>query len=335
MASYNGDGTQANPYLIETPEQMRDAFQGGGGHYEVIKNIDMGGMDMGGYFSATSWIDGKGHVVSNAGQSGSSLYNDFNGRLYNLHVQFIKTGPYEISRIVGDDYGFFENVRFEFMDGQIQSWAQFRIYGDRIGSCTGVIINEYHGSDRTTYWCNSGNTKIDVSATDTDPASYPGIDSNVWDITGGSVPVLIPQSGDYSAYTHVMGTTLVDGNPVSRIVRAVGAGRHELISETTSGADGSYDLQTSPYTHGVLVYTFDDYGTTLLPGTVYELDDITHPKGPNGYRYICVQAGTTGDPLPDAPWPTDQLITGTAIFNAEKIVQPFMHGPVTPVPIYS
>ena len=93
----------------------------------------------------------------------------------------------------------------------------------------------------------------------------------------------------------------MDGVGRARIVRAVTADRHTLIAEKVSGEDGTYDLGTTPYTHGILVYTCDDYGTTLLPGTVYAVDDVVHPKQGNGYRYVCVQAGTTGDPLPDFP----------------------------------
>ncbi|WP_281647950.1 hypothetical protein [Parendozoicomonas sp. Alg238-R29] len=337
MATYTGLGTENSPYLIETPEQFRDAFKDSATafhHYAVIQNIDMGGMAIGGYNQVRAKIDGKGHVISNAVHAESYLCYRWWGYLKNIHIIMgHKTTSKKIRYFAQSDANgaAIENVRLVFTN-TFYNWATFNMNMEGMVS---VIVNEDAGNGRKTYWCTGAkNAKVDVTAHDTDPASYPGIDDTIWDVTGGGVPVLIPQGGDYSQYTHVMGKTMIDGVPKSRNVRAVSADRHSLIAEATSGADGSFDVGTTPYTHGILVYAFDDYGETIQPGAVYNVDDIVHPKTGNGYRYVCVQTGTTGDPLPDWPWPTDQLTTGTAIFNAEKIVQPFLHGPVTPVPIF-
>ena len=338
MATYIGNGTAESPFLIETPEQFRDAFKDQATsfyHYEVTRNIDMGGMEIGGYHQVRAKIDGKGHVISNAIHTESYLCYRWWGYLKNIHmIMGRKASNKSIRYFAQSDANgaAIENVRLVFTDPFL-NWSTFNMNMNGMVSC---IVNEDIDAGRRTYWCTGArNSKVDVTANDTDPASYPGIDTNIWDTTGGGVPVLIPQAGDYSQYTQVAGKTLVDGVPRARQVRAVSADRHSLIAEATSGADGTFELGTTPYTHGILVYAYDDYGSTLQPGTVYNVDDVVHPSQGNGYRYVCVQAGTTGDPLPDYPWPTDQLTTGTAIFNAEKIVQPFMHGPVTPVPIFS
>ena len=337
MATYIGNGTAESPFLIETPEQFRDAFKDQATnfyYYEVTKNSDMAGMEIGGYNQVRAKIDGKGHVISNAIHAESYLCYRWWGTLKNIHIIMgYKSSSKAIRYFAQSDANgaAIENVRLVFTDPMYR-WSTFAMNMHGMVSC---IVNEDIDTGRSTYWCTGAkNSKVDVTANDTDPASYPGIDGAIWDLTGGGVPVLIPQQGDYSQYTQVKGKTLVDGIPKPRIVRAVSADKHALIAEKVSEADGSFELGTTPYTHGILVYAFDDYGSPLHPSTVYAVDDIVHPKIGNGYRYVCVQAGTTSDPLPDFPWPTDQLITGTAIFNAEKIVQPFMHGPLNPVPIF-
>ena len=339
MATFTGSGTAESPYLVETKEQFKEAFEDEsypGKYYEVVKNIDLLNMAVGGYKDVYIQFDGKGHVISNAVFSSPYLWQRMRGTFQNIHMELYPNTAsrklsYLCSSTVSNNH--IKNVRLD-IHGETTTWPTFNTNIDNAVTC--IITENTQANGRRTYVFNGGrNVKADITGNDTAASSYPSIDDTIWDITGGGVPVLIPQQGDYSQYTHVAGKTLVDGVGKPRVVRAVTADRHNLIAEVVSGADGSYDLGTTPYTHGILVYTFDDYGTTLQPGKVYAVDDVVHPKQGNGHRYVCVQAGTSSDPLPDMPWPTDQLTTGTAIFNAEKILQPFMHGPVTPVPIFS
>ncbi|MTI11677.1 hypothetical protein, partial [Sansalvadorimonas verongulae] len=233
MATYIGSGTAESPYLIQTPEQFRDAFkdQGTPGtYYEVTNDIDMGGMVIGGYYQVRARIDGKGHVISNAKHEQNYLCQRWWGSLKNIHIIM---GYYLESRKIryfaqsdgsSSQYDtLIENVRLEFTDA-FYDWNTFRI---NVNDMVNLIVNENLDSGRRTYWCTGAqNSKVDVSATDTQASSYPGIDTAIWNTTGGAVPVLIPQTGDYSGYTHVMGKTLVDGVARSRQVRAVSADKH-------------------------------------------------------------------------------------------------------------
>ena len=337
MADYQGLGTEEAPYLIEAPEQMRDAFQSTTlAYYQVIQNIDMNRMTMGGYVQPRSIIDGKGHVITNAGQGLQYLYVRFYGVLRNLHIQWVNVqSAYPINYIVNDDFGTFENVRFEFIDDKAATLDNFKLYRNRPGTATNLLV-VIHRADasKDVAFCAGGGTLVDISDRATDAATYDSMDSSVWAVTDGAIPVLIPQGTDLSAYTQVHGTALMDGEPVQRRIRAVTADRHILVAETESAEDGRFTLPTTPYTSGVLVYTFDDYGTVLKPNTSYATDDITHPTVGNGYRYRCIQAGITDAELPPLPWSTTQLVSGTAVFVAEKFLQPVMHGPVTPVLIF-
>ena len=337
MADYQGLGTEEAPYLIETPEQMRDAFQSTTlAYYQVIHNIDMNRMTMGGYYQPKSIIDGRGHVITTTGQGAPYLYHRFYGVLRNIHIQWVNTqSAYTVGKIVNDDRGTFENVLFEFMDDNAATLDSLVLYRDQPGTANHLLV-VIHRADasRDVALCAAGATLIDITGVATGAATYATMDAAHWDVTAGAIPVLIPQGADFTAYTEVKGTALVDGEPVQRKIRAVTADRHILVAETESAEDGSFTLPTTPYTSGVLVYTFDDYGTALKPATGYVTDDITHPATGNGYRYRCIQAGATDAELPPLPWSTTQLVSGTAVFVAEKFLQPVMHGPVTPVPIF-
>ncbi|MTI11636.1 hypothetical protein, partial [Sansalvadorimonas verongulae] len=233
MATYTGSGTAEVPYLIETPEQFRDAFKDQntpGTYYEVVKDIDMGGMLIGGNYQVRAKIDGKGHVISNAVHEQNYLCNRWWGYIKNIHlIMGYNMSSRKIRYFAQSDGSssqydtLIENVRLEFTD-EVYNWSTFLI---NVNDMVGVIVNENLDSGRRTYWCTGAkNSKVDVSANDTQASSYSGIDTAIWNTTGGSVPVLIPQAGDYSGYTHVMGKTLVDGVARSRKVRAVSADKH-------------------------------------------------------------------------------------------------------------
>ncbi|MTI11675.1 hypothetical protein, partial [Sansalvadorimonas verongulae] len=290
--TFTGTGTEQSPYLIETAEQFKVAFEDQNSarhHYDVIQNIDMQNTTLGGYVDIYANIDGKGHVISNAVFASPYLWQRIRGTIKNLHMEWYpNTASRKLSYLCSSTVSgnSIENVRMDIY-GETTNWSTF--YTNIENAVTCIVTENTNANGRRTYVFNSSrNVKTDITGNDTLVSSYPNIDEAIWNVTGGSVPVLIPQAGDYSQYTHVMGKTLVDGVGRPRKVRAVTADRHSLIAELVSGEDGTYDLGTTPYTHGILVYTFDDYGVDIQPGTVYAVDDIVHPRQGNGYRYVCV-----------------------------------------------
>ena len=144
---------------------------------------------------------------------------------------------------------------------------------------------------------------------------------------------LIPQTVDLSHLTKVAGITTVDGVPEPRSVLIVRQNNSTPLARAVSGGDGTFEVVTTPYQDPVMVMAYDSIGSQIKTDTTYSLNDIVHPPENNGYRYICIQAGTTATTLPTAPWPTDQITSGAAIFEGRKIRQPYVHGPVSPAPL--
>ena len=196
--------------------------------------------------------------------------------------------------------------------------------------------NSTHGSYSNCYLYSSeesGNTfACNIVTEPFLAASYAGLPESDWSKVDGIFPQLIPTVKDYSHYTRVAGTTLLDGAGYSRRVRVLNVANNGLIGDVMTEADGTFDLETTPHQNAVLVMAYDDVGTRLKAETAYALDDLVFPYPANGYRYLCIQAGTTDPALPAPPLPIDQLTSGTAIFEAQKIRQPIVHGPMAPAP---
>lgn len=81
-----------------------------------------------------------------------------------------------------------------------------------------------------------------------------------------------------------------------------------------------------------MVHIYDDPGAAPKPGTAYALDDLIQPPERNGYRYRCISPGTSDTSLPASEdWSGGQVVLGSATFQAEKVNQPEIFGPVTPL----
>ncbi|GAA4650996.1 hypothetical protein GCM10023116_32790 [Kistimonas scapharcae] len=336
-----GDGSQSTPFLIQTSEDFEAVWHDSGSYYyELTTDLDMDGRVLntngdGGNFH----LNGKGHKVINM-TCGAYWHFWGSGDIRNIEfyiVSGLTTGLHQTCY----NGAVLQDVRIHWQhNGDVylsRDWPQGQpVYQNVVlsGLATLKHIANQEGFDTSGCYVamnRDPNNSDGVLVSDIyDSAEYVNLDPVLWNLTPGSVPSLIPQTGDYSRYTHVRGTTLVDGSPVPRAVRAVTMERHELIAQIDSESDGSFELVTSPYTDGILVYAFDEYGSLLKPDTAYGISDVTHPQTPNGYRYICIQAGTTDATLPTEPWPTAQLASGTAVFEAYKLRQPMLHGPVTP-----
>ena len=92
-------------------------------------------------------------------------------------------------------------------------------------------------------------------------ASYAGLPESDWSKVDGIYPQLIPTVKDYSHYTRVAGTTLLDGAGYSRRVRVLNLANNGLIGDVMTEADGTFALDTTPHKNAVLVMAYDDVGT--------------------------------------------------------------------------
>ncbi len=346
-----GAGTEADPYLIESEQDFKDYWAEGATNFvRLIRNLDMSSVgtlspvfDAGG-----KRIDGAGFRVSNVSFVAEPLGT---ARNYGSHV--IKNIEFEIvtgwtGSMYYSDTSVFENVLFNFLHNEpfsfnthyknTNNWVNVVFMGGitfespALGQRNTQIVNVYILSAISQAAIDTGRFNVVAPDDQLLASSYPDLPTDFWQIEDGMTPFPKAQANDYSTYTHVKGTTLVDGVGESRGVRIMHAYYGNTVAYAKSAEDGTFDIKTRPYTEPLLVISHDDMGTRLKAATAYALGAITYPAAFNGYRYVCIQAGTTADPLPDQPWPTGQLTSGDAIFEAKKVRQPIIHGPVLPVP---
>ena len=179
--TFTGSGTQESPYLIQTAEQFKAAFEDNNNaryYYEVTNNIDMGRTGLGGYIEVYSHIDGMGHVISNCEFSSPYFYQRLYGSLKNIHMEWYPNTPTrKLSYLcVSDASGnFMENVRLDVFG----DFSNFSTFYTNVNNCVTVIITENTVANgrRTYLFQGSRNIKTDITGNDTDVASYPGIDT--------------------------------------------------------------------------------------------------------------------------------------------------------------
>ena len=343
-----GSGTEEAPYLIRNAQEFQSFWNNPESYwYELTTDIDMDGVNVGSASGSSLYpkLNGQGHSVLNINMTSTSYWmGTGGGQFINIAVYFnagFSSGFAEApSNLLIENVRIHWNYPATIFRALLYGYTASTTIRDVLltGDVASITYLQKSGADVSRVYIDASipltNTQGSVAVQDLlDPTEFPTFDPTFWNLAVGTIPALIPQAGDYSGYTHIKGTTLLDGQPYSRKVRAVTADRHEIVAEVDSDLNGDFDVVTSPHKRNIIVYAYDPPGKVMRAATAYALDEILEPAQPNGYRYICIQAGTTADPLPDLPWPIDQLTSGTAIFEARKIRQPMMHGPITPVPI--
>ncbi len=174
------------------------------------------------------------------------------------------------------------------------------------------------------------------------PDNYPTLSANDWFMDGVTLPALIPDGRpDLTQRYGVKGVTRVAGAGRPRDIAIMTAAYLGVLKKLKSSSDGSYLVNFYDVSDPLMIIHYDDYGFPLALSTAYAIGDIIHPTTPNGYRYICTTAGTSGNSSPTEPWSTTtSLISGSAIFTpvpvyaAETLlVQPHMYDFLTGLPV--
>ncbi len=345
-----GSGTEDDPYLIIEEQELWDYWNDPGYTWaRLTRDLDMAGIPALITPSANRSsvrIDGAGHSVRNATFADDPFADNGAGTCYFRNVEF-----YILAGWITHTY-YYDGINCTNVRWHYEHVSEVQIYHtekpDRCyftdcmvsGACTFIGANTQTSRTNGFYvLCSTtddvrtaGYYQVLTAEESAQASSYDLLDPAGWVIEDGTVPYPQQVSYDYSQFTRIKGVTTVDSIPESRMVRIHTARYPGYVAGGLSTDDGTFEFQTRPFTEPLLVIAHDDIGLEMRPTTDYELGDIVHPAGGNGYRYLCIQAGTTADPLPQAPWPTDQLTSGTAIFEARKIRQPIVEGPVTPAP---
>lgn len=108
-----GDGTEDNPYQIQTVDQLKAVADDLDAHYILVADLDLGGESSpwtpigSSYPSFTGTFDGGGHTISglyidgNSSNRGLFGYVGSGGTVKNLNVSGSVTGAYNVGGVVG------------------------------------------------------------------------------------------------------------------------------------------------------------------------------------------------------------------------------------------
>lgn len=362
-----GAGTSADPYIIHNVAAWTQFFnvdKNSGKYFEVITDIDCGNIILSGIGGFYGQLNGNGHKVSGFRSSLNYWFNTINGgvpgKLKNIHIIATFTGSVAFFRSASTVFfSNFENVRFDISTTTTTTYLFYDIASSANTAITNVIItclssmsnvvgvvSSNNFSSCYVYAPNISNFNVTgVTRLLTNslylPASYPTLGS-YWVMDSVSVPYLYPAGRtDLTIKYAIKGSVKVAGIAKKRKIAVMTSAYLGLLKKIDTADDGTYLIDMADVYDPVYVMHYDDYGFPLFANTAYALGGYIHPKTPNGYRYKCTTAGTSGASLPAEPWPTSSNLTaGTAIFSPEPVyktetflVSPHLYDFITGQPV--
>ncbi len=128
----------------------------------------------------------------------------------------------------------------------------------------------------------------------------------------------------------ISGVVTLEDQPFSTRVVAVSANDNPVVlNTTTSGEDGTYFMNVTPYTGEVMVYAVQDYGAAWVAGQALVVGDVIHPTSPNGYVFRVTVAGNTGSSEPTWPAQLTTINDGDVTYEGVRLLQPRINGYLT------
>lgn len=122
-------------------------------------------------------------------------------------------------------------------------------------------------------------------------------------------------------------TNIISGNvcaediPIQARIFAVSLSTGNCY-ETTSDANGDYQVDTYPDTGFFILVRAQDYGIEFPSQGTIQAGDRIHPTTPNGYVYDALTSGVTS-PNEPAPWPTSNTVTsGNVLLKPVLLYRP-------------
>lgn len=364
MGDYlRGSGTQTDPYVIHNEGAWEkflsySLYGTNAGHrlskyFEVVANINCGGKTyfMGGNSGIwNAYLNMNGHTVRNFTLDGSNGSN----AITNMNQGYIKFGVIDFS-MTSKSHDLCDILNIDLVNvcviirvGKIISYG-CRIQKEKTTNC--VFINS-SGSELFSYSNNEAvenssvyyvtNSTLGIGlgnrialAESTYPKNYPALPTTHWIMDGVSWPTTIPDGrNDLTTGYAVKGVTRVGNSRKSRNITILSGAYRRPIWEGKSDEEGKFFAPLYDYYDAIIPLIFDDYGYPLKKDASYIIGDVIHPSTPNGYRYICEQAGISGQTLPAEPWSVEVLLTtGTAKFRPYPVYEPKCLGPMYPAKV--
>ena len=335
MGFINGNGSQANPYLIEDADTAKFFLQSclaTTSYYALVKDIDISSVVV-----SIPWVrwgfnlDGRGNTLKtrvNSTDSNSFMKGAKNCKVGKICWHFLTDNKYITSGsrpLYEDETIIASNCKFVFYKTfvsscDIMSGNDNLIVNSNIGFFKSTGRNFYQGGINP---ANLVNINTFANGNIADPANYPTFDAQYWIFDGVSAPTPRPQStADITRRRAVSGSTKVGGLAKVRNIAIFTPSNGFVIKRGESNSSGQFIIDMWDVSVPVIVTIYDMIGLPFVPGAAYKLGDRIHPDIANGYYYECTTAGTSGTSYPTA-WPTTgTLNSGSAIFTAKPIFEP-------------
>jgi len=341
MALEFGSGTQADPYLLATIDDVKELFikhQASGKYFALINDIDASKSAIVHAYetAAVFHLDGRGYTLKvwlKSQYYGDVFFDQWgSGSLKDITFHVITNGNY--TRIyIGMQFSLenavvvFSRAATNNISSKLLKGSSSLIVGGNCAVAEGANIYK-EGSPTA----NTINTASFADGNKFNKTNYPTLDERKWIFDGISLPRPRQQStADLTTRFGVKGQTKVGGNNRQRNLAVFTKnGLRYKVQDTK--ADGSFFLNLNDVSTPVIVMAYDDIGAKAAINTAYSLNQIIHPAIPNGFRYRCTLAGNSGATIPSEPWSTTTVLTiGAAKFTPEPVYEPKAHGPLLPV----
>lgn len=340
MSYLRGTGTAADPYVIHNAEALQKMLTvdfDGNKYFEVVNDIDCEGA----IFTYTSENGKKSDANFTLNLNGFKCVNfkmkNTSQGIYRNCKFKISFGVFEFS--TSATYASYGISEFTLTDVSFSAGVFFSI-GDNSGSCVRCFFKvPFQNLSNSTHCYAIGNATgcVNTSGKPYDANSYPGLAEkrDRWMLDGVSYPTTIKESrNDLTTGYAVKGVTRVGNSRKSRNITILSGAYRRPIWEGRSDEEGKFLAPLYDYYDAVIPLIFDDYGYPLKKDASYIIGDVVHPSTPNGYRYICEQAGISGPTLPVEPWSVEVLLTtGTAKFRPYPVYEPKCLGPMYPAKV--
>lgn len=338
-----GAGTSADPYIIHNVAAWTQFFnvdKNSGKYFEVIADIDCSGAILSGVAGFAGELNGNGHKVYGFSSPSTDWFSGLSSTYKKLKKIYISAGytgkSYPLSSGASTKYMDMEDVRLDFTTLS-SGWMFYALNSDPLIKMENVVIT-YYGTRQLARFASSNDlTHCYIIAPNTsgfnisgpirlspeeaiNPSSYPTL-GDAWIIDAVSIPYLYPNGRqDLTTKYAIKGSTKIGGISKKRKIALLTSAYLGLLKKIDTADDGTYLIDMGDIYDPVYVMHYDDYGFPLFASTAYAIGAYIHPKTPNGYRYKCTTAGTSGASLPAEPWPTSSNLTsGTAIFSPEPV----------------
>lgn len=336
-----GSGTQDDPWVPLTAEELNDAWSNKGGFIDFTCDIDLLDMKLGPTCKTQKPIvnlNGFSLIVNSLTAPYGTVFNYSSGarEISNGIIIINKTVPLMnmVSVTFGNPNNSVSNILVVNKSDNICRVAVnagaalinnacINLYGkyDSLNRFDLVYQNEV-SSIKGVYVIGEASHEHIISH---------GLDKNIWYVKEwlGGKNLCIEQKG----HSFVAGVTRFNGLNISTNVTVIGhlcGERWDCVSDS----DGKFKINLGTYNFPVSVFSIDYVNRNLREYNHYDVGDvaITHPD--NGVKFTCIKSGVT-DALPTDFPSTGEVVLGGAIFTVSNIIPSSCAGPMIPSKKYS